>query len=362
MFVIFLVACNNKETVDKIIQNDTSNTKLEETTASDNNTTYSSTKTEPIKATTNETANKVISLRNTTVNQLQNTKLTEKEGDRILFDDYLYTTAIISDTEATFSDEYYKTVRNSSQALYCDGYDKEYSTDLINTNISDKKFMCFDSGNNDSNFYFISPYYMSKIDTTLVLNGYSDDTSQIEVQDICYEYCVNNITLNGFICKTPNSHTYTIIIDPAYMYGLPVYHSDSSLCNYTINGLNIKADTLSFTVDDFNNNLDDTLRTLGSSYVYAQLSFDTLKCTFGTKSGYTSTAVLGNYKLISKDTEKILTRSFLFENNESKDSEMIDIYNVLMTSIDTLNTNLTLGITLLDLDFDDTPEVLVYIR
>lgn len=86
---------------------------------------------------------------------------------------------------------------------------------------------------------------------------------------------------------------------------------------------------------------------------------DKINCIYGIKSGYTSTASLNDYKLITKDTEKVLTRLFLFEDSEDKDPEMVRVYNALISNMDILNTDLTLGITLLDLDFDAVPEVLV---
>jgi len=142
------------------------------------------------------------------------------------------------------------------------------------------------------------------------------------------------------------------------MHGLPVYHANSSFCDYNINGLNIKADTLNLNVADVSGILKDTLMKLSSSYVYAQLTFDKIDCIYGIKSGYHVTASLDDYKLITTDTEKVLTRSFMFDSTEDKNPEMSRVYNALMSNMQVLNIELTLGIALLDLDFDNTPEVL----
>lgn len=296
------------------------------------------------------------SLKDLSIDELQSIHLIEKDKDRTLFDNLLSTTQIISDNEAVFSDDYYKTVRNSSLALYCDGIDEGYNN-LIDTNISSMKFMLLDGNINDSNPRFTSPYNIVKSDTSLILDGDTDNL-KVSAKDIKYGYTVENITLNCFIKKNP-SYSFDIIIDPAYMHGLPVYHSDSTYCNFNVNGLNIKADTLKLTVWDVDEAIKEELVKLDSSYVYAQLTFDKLNISYTVKTGYNSTAAINDYKLITNDTDKVLTETFLFEDSGNKDQEMNSVYKTLTSNMEVLNTDKTLGITLLDLDFDTTPEVLV---
>lgn len=346
--LILLTACSNTEKVDDVVKEDIQSESDAEATSEQSDTADLSTA---------EDLNPVFSLKDIALSQRENIKITEKDGNRILFDDYLSSTEIISETEAIFSDKYYETVRYSSQALYCDRFDEGYSNDLISTNISNMEFMCFDSSDTNMKPCFTSPYNISKKDTTLILEGDYDDYSQIKVKDIIYGYSVDNITLNCFIRKNAYD-TFDVIIDPAYMHGLLVYHPDSSFCDYNINGLNIKADTLNLNVADVNGVLKDTLMRLSSSYVYTQLTFDKIDCIYGIKSGYHITASLDNYKLITADIERVLTRSFMFESTEDKNPEMFRVYTALMSNMEVLNTELTLGITLLDLDFDNTPEVL----
>ncbi|MDF2881902.1 MAG: hypothetical protein K0R54_2459 [Clostridiaceae bacterium] len=342
--LILLTACSSTEKVDDVAEENIS--EVEEIT--NNNSEVDNVS--PVE-------DNVFSLKEIDINQLNEIKITEKDGNRFLFDDYLSSTEIISETEAVFLDEYYDTVRNSSQALYCDGFDEGFENNLIDTNISNMEFVRFDNSGTNAFSSFESPYNLIKKNSILVLEGTDDESSQVNVKDIVYGYLVDNITLNCFICKN-TSDTFDVIIDPAYMYGLPVYHSNSTCCAYTVNGLNIKADTLFLNVADVNDALRDTLMTLSSSYVYAQLTFGEMDCNYGIKSSYNITASLDDYKLITTDTEKVLTRSFLFENTEDKNPEMLRVYNTLMSNMDLLNTESTLGITLLDLDFDNTPEVL----
>ena len=292
---------------------------------------------------------KASSLKDFTSEQLQKIKITEKAGDRILFDDYLSAVDILSDTEAEFSDNSYETVRYSSNALYCSGFDAGYGKDFIKNNISEMKFISFDD--------FSSPYNITKQNTNLVFDF---NEGQYSLKDIIYGYTAENIQLNCFICKS-SSPTYDVIVDPAYMYGLPVYHSNSSSGEYTINGLKIESDTINFSA--LISNVDEISRKafkdLGSDYVYAKITFDNINCIYGINSGYKSTASIKSYKLLTTDTERVLTRAFLFDNTKDKDPKMVQVYNALISNIDAINTDLTLGITLLDLDFDKTPEVLV---
>lgn len=348
-FLILLAACGNKEKVDDVVKEDIQSESDVEVTSEHKDT---------ADVTTAENSNPVFSLKDIALNQLEDIMITEKDGNRILFDGCLSSTEIISETEAIFSDEYYETVRDSSQALYCDGFDEGYNNDLISKNISDMEFLYFGNSGMDANSCFTSPYNISKKDTTLILECSNDDSTKINTKDIIYGYSVDNITLNCFIRRNEYD-TFDVIIDPAYMHGLPVYHDDSSFCDYNINGLNIKADTLNLNVAEISGVLKDTLMKLSSSYVYAQLSFDKINCIYGIKSGYHITASLDDYKMITTDTVKVLTRSFMFDSAEDKDPEMFRVYNALMSNMEVLNTELTLGITLLDLDFDNAPEVLV---
>ncbi len=296
-----------------------------------------------------EEAIKVSSLKDFTPEQLGKIKTTKKDGDRILFDDYLSAEDILSDTEAILSDNSYKTVRYSSNALYCSGFDAGYGKNFIKNNISEMKFMSFDD--------FSTPYSITKHDTNLIFDF---NEGKYNLKDIVYGYTTENITLNCFIRKS-SSPTYDVIIDPAYMYGLPVYHSNSSSGEYTINDLKIESDTINFSalISNVDESSRNAFKDLGSDYVYAQITFDNINCIYSINSGYKSTASIKSYKLLTTDTERVLTRAFLFDNTKDKDPEMVRVYNALISDMNTVNTDSTLGITLLDLDFDKSPEVLV---
>jgi hypothetical protein len=350
--LILLTACSSTEKVDDVAEEKVA-AAAEENISEVEEVTNSNSEADNVPP----VEDNIFSLKELDINRLNEIRITQKDGNRFLFDDYLSLTEIISETEAVFSDEYYDTVRNSSQALYCEGFDEGFNNNLIDTNISDMEYVRFDTSGTNAFSNFKSPYNLTKKNSVLVLEGTDEESLQVNVKDIVYGYFADNITLNCFIRRN-TSDTFDVIIDPAYMYGLPVYHSNSACCSYTVNDINIKSDTLFLNVADVNGALKDTLMRLSSSYVYAQLTFGEIDCNYGIKSGYNITASLDDYKLITTDTERVLTKSFMFENTEEKNPEMLHVYNTLMSNMDLLNTESTLGITLLDLDFDNTPEVL----
>lgn len=167
-FLIILTACGNKQTDNEVINEDALELETSDEITDETIQEPSEEKSEEI--------NQVSSLKDFTPDQLEEIKITEKDGDRILIDDYLSSAKIISDTEAIFLDNNYQTVRNSSQALYSEGF----------------------------------------------------DDGQIKVKDIIYRYSADDITLNGFVRKNSN-YIFDVIVDPAYMYGLPVYVSTDGL-------------------------------------------------------------------------------------------------------------------------------------
>ncbi len=166
-------------------------------------------------------------------------------------------------------------------------------------------------------------------------------------------YTGDSISFNVFI-KKGEDDVCTAVIDPAYMFDLPLLTSKTELMRFDINGTEIYADTLSFTVRDYDE------RDIPSDYVYAKITVKGLYVSYDTEGGYDneSGTKLLSYELISEDTDSMLMNAYLFEG-EGKDPEMSEVYNSVMGDLDTVMTENTNGLTLLDLDFDGTPELLV---
>ncbi len=267
----------------------------------------------------------------------------------------------ISSNLAYFN-EYYDFVRNSTKILYCEGYDDKYKTDQIQLSIKKEKYDSFQQYETPLTVRQLSPYAK--------FSGYNEDSQIIKVEDFNFGYDMWQVTFNAFIKRNDDGKTFNIIIDPAYMYGIPVYHDKDDLCKFNINGLNIKADTLEFdceididmTGQNTKENID-SFNDIGSDYVYAAIEADSLLVTYkidSDKAEYSNTGILTKCTAISKDTTDILTKSIDLDfGDNSKDPNMKIVYDSLISNLDTIINEKTVGIVLLDLDFDKFPELLV---
>ncbi len=267
----------------------------------------------------------------------------------------------ISSNLAYFN-EYYDFVRNSTKILYCEGYDDKYKTDQIQLSIKKEKYDSFQQYETPLTVRQLSPYAK--------FSGYNEDSQIVKVEDFNFGYDMWQVTFNAFIKRNDDGKTFNMIIDPAYMYGIPVYHDKDDLCKFNINGLNIKADTLEFdckididmTGQNTKENID-SFNGIGSDYIYAAIEADSLLVTYkvdSDKAEYSNTGILTKCTAISKDTTDILTKSIDLDFvDKSKDPNMKIVYNSLISNLDTIINEKTVGIVLLDLDFDKFPELLV---
>lgn len=150
-----------------------------------------------------------------------------------------------------------------------------------------------------------------------------------------------------------DSKHYEVIVDPAYMYNIPLLNHDLDDMTFDINGTEYFADTLKFSVES---NTAPTWENT-DKYVYAELEIRNLSCRYNTRSGYTNTGDTWEITLLSEDTDSVLNNPFSVTDPD-KDPKMTEVYNSIIDNLDKLNTENTFGITLLDMDFDGMPEVL----
>jgi len=267
----------------------------------------------------------------------------------------------ISSNSAYFS-EYNDFVRNSTKILYCEGYDYKYNTEDIQLSIEKENYDNFQS--------FETPLTIRQLSPYAVFNGYSEASEIMKVESFNFGYDMWQSTFNAFIKRNDDGKTINIIIDPAYMYGIPVYHDKDDLCRFNIKGLDIKADTLEFNceidIDMTGQNTKeniDSFNDIGSDYIYATIEADSLLVQYkisSNKSEYSNTGVLTKCTPISKDTTDVLTKSTDLDfSAENKDPNMKKVYDSLISNLDTIINEKTVGVVLLDLDFDKFPELLV---
>jgi len=271
----------------------------------------------------------------------------------------------LSDTQITDNSAYLKYytyyVRNSTKILYCEGYDDKYDTEDIQLSIKKERYDDFDS--------YETPIDIGKIVPYVVFNGYSQASEITKVESFNFNYEMLQVTINAFIKRNDDGKTFNIIIDPAYMYGIPVFHDKDDLCKFNINGLNIKADTLEFNCEIFadtgqntKENID-SFNDIGSEYTYATIDAGNLLVKYkvgSSKTEYINTGTLTKCTPISKNTTDILTKSTDLDfGAKNKDPNMKIVYDTLISNLDAIINEKTVGVVLLDLDFDKFPELLV---
>ena len=180
------------------------------------------------------------------------------------------------------------------------------------------------------------------------------------------------ISVNGFIRKRREmglgdalKYTYEIIIDPAYMYGIPLLTTNPGVMNFSINGKDITADTIMLETDSVTMKYvaeDSALRNIGEDFVYGRikLSYITLSYynTTETKQEgyYKNKCGITGFEIYTEDTAAALENPYMISID--KDAEMTAVYNAIINEKDKLMTENTYGIVLLDMDFDGYPEVL----
>ena len=160
------------------------------------------------------------------------------------------------------------------------------------------------------------------------------------------------ITVNAFLNKENGAvHFY---IDPAYTYSLP----DVSFLTFsTINGVDTCMSTLEFAKCTLSDEAEKSLSGVGEKYVYAKLTLDGMSV--DPKGEKSETSVLAA-EIIEQDGEKALYNVYLNESDSTveKPEEMKALYELLNSSVSEWYDESIVGVTLIDLDYDGTPEVL----
>ena len=236
---------------------------------------------------------------------------------------------------------YYTPVRNSTTVM-------SSSAEELTEAIKGQKFT------NPAYSSFKSAYMIEFSDPIVTFSKI--ETRNLEVGEVDMFYSINDsFSVNAFIRKS--GQRYEVIIDPAYMYGIPLLTDNISVTEFDINGSKYYADTLSALCTA----ACDVKDVKENEYVYAAVTFSQFNCSFNTKNGYYNTADIEAVEFITDDINSALNDPLKMDGDPfaDKDPEMTEVYNALIDNLDTILTDDTYGIELLDMDFDGKPEVLV---
>ena len=246
---------------------------------------------------------------------------------------------------------------NSIRITEMECVDVRYSTGVLDyaENDAAKYIIRSDENNYSHNFIsydkFKSAYWINYKYPMVTFSKVTRNEMTTKSAVLSYE--INSkIQVNAFIKK--NGDGCDIIIDPAYMYNLPLFTNRPERYKFDINGKEIIADTLA--LKGVFGNKD--LKLDNENYVYAKIEMQNLECSYDTFDGYDNKASVMSVEILSEDIDAIINEPFQITNPD-KDPEPTEVYNAILKNLDKLNTEDTYGIELLDMDFDGKPEVLV---
>lgn len=209
----------------------------------------------------------------------------------------------------------------------------------------------------------ISPYEITMNNPIVIFDSITEESMTVGSYRVgYYMYPGRNvaaISVNAYIKYvdkgTDGRYFYDVIIDPAYMYGIPLFnHRAEDMC-FQINGMDYTADTLSLSGEASSKpswNTDD------GKYVYAKLDIGYINCKYNSVKGYDNKCTIKKIKLISEDVENIFDSPLSITGDADKDPKMSEVYNAIINNRETIDTENTLGIVLLDMDYDGMPEIL----
>ncbi|MCM1524594.1 MAG: hypothetical protein NC120_09075 [Ruminococcus sp.] len=182
-----------------------------------------------------------------------------------------------------------------------------------------------------------------------------------DILRITYGYSVTDtVKFNGYV-RQEEDGSFSVIIDPAYMYGLPMLTSFDT--EFDINGENVLMDSFGFTVQKLYTEGKDVFGADKlwdhEGYVYGSMKVNNLKVLYDILNEESLCSANGvfEFSLIEEDTHKVLETA-LFDY-DSKNGEYSRVYGLLLDNMDMFAADDVVGVNLIDLDFDGTPELLV---
>mgnify|MGYP004636276795 FL=1 len=176
-----------------------------------------------------------------------------------------------------------------------------------------------------------------------------------------YEYKLDNVQVNAFV-DYRSEEDISVIVDPAYMYNIPLPTLDSVPAeNYVfdINGTKVVCDSLfvrakSAVKAEYDEMTPDYST---SGYYYETITMD-LTITVSPDGTEATGSITAMEKLA--DAETAMDVCQLGDNAfDEKSESAAETYRALLSIRDKLTAGDILGVNLIDLDFDGKPEVLV---
>ncbi len=253
---------------------------------------------------------------------------------------------VVSEDEISVRDFYAADLYRESTNQFCSDLDGEAGTENFETavNASPKSRWANDLSDNN----------ISETDVVvkLKING----TLPPEIVSVTQSYSMTDLTLTGFVCRNKDN-TFDVIVDPAYMYNIPVPIS----CNtkYSLGSTEVLMDSISFTAQK--GEPSEVIENISGDYVYARMKVGSLTVSYDSEgNNYSQATSIRDLDIIADNVDDALGYSLgaaAFENKG--DSAAAQTYLTLIDNVDMFMGEDVVGVNLIDLDFDGTPELLV---
>ncbi len=180
----------------------------------------------------------------------------------------------------------------------------------------------------------------------------ADEKLDPEIVSITQSYTINDLSFNAFVSKN-KSGNFDVIIDPAYMYEIPVPIYIKNF-EYNINGIDALMDSVSFTADKLNGEFNY------SDYVYAAVTVDSLTVSCDSLgNNYSHAPKITSFEVLYENAAEAISSTELLKKFDAKNDGSAAVYNTLTDNIKLFMGEDIMGVNLIDLDFDGTPELLV---
>lgn len=204
--------------------------------------------------------------------------------------------------------------------------------------------------------------WFHKMNTVLMIENLkaADEPSNLtaEVADAkCCYWIEDSFSTNAFVAQDENGEI-RFIIDPAYLIGIPVIAKNPEHLTFDLNGIEVMMDSFPVTAEYGAESFPEVFENRGTDFFYAKIQISNLYVNYDFKTGYDCTAFVSSVEPLTDDIEFALNKATVM-NDPDKDPAMTEVYNAIVNHLDTFFQDSTHGITLLDLDFDGTPELLV---
>ena len=200
-----------------------------------------------------------------------------------------------------------------------------------------------------------NPYEFSFTPVTLDVEKCTED-GFLYINEGTYSLSTEKeISVNCFIRK--NGDKAELIVDPMYSFYLPCdFNADrETIYYYTINGVETVMNTPPVAADTD----ETTFSALTEEYMYCSAVLDnyTMAVFLSKPAEYSCT--LKSLEIIEQNGADALTKTYLNFDSEEKPDKMSEMYNALLDIKDKWYNENCIGMTLLDLDFDEVPELLL---